>query len=214
MTFVFIGVEIDNSWVAWKNQAKSLNRESVFWRSIFLLCRCMTAMIALYILFIQLIYAFPGPPISSLLSLSETPQPSQFAFNTFNTWPFSLRYWTFNTNWFFVCSSNFPLLFLNSKVFYIWSTICALTSEHKPGRFRTLPDVPRRNDGRGATGKLSLMPDERKEFVIFWSCLRALSNKLSLPWSDSFPQPNTASLLLPALMSWIWVCLCCFLDVI
>lgn len=153
MTFVFMGGEIDNSWVAWKNQAKSLNRESIFWKSIFLLCRHMTAMKALYILFIQLICAFPRPPISSLLSLSKTSPHSQFTFHVFNTWPFYLPCWTFNTNWFLVYSSNSPLLsWMYFKVFYNWSTICAPTSEHKPGRFRTLPDIPRRNDGRGATG--------------------------------------------------------------
>lgn len=113
MTFVFMGGEIDNSWAAWKNQAKSLNRESIFWKSISLLCRRMTAMIALYILFIQLICAFPRPPISSLLSLSKTSPHSQFTFHVFNTWPFYLPCWTFNTNWFLVYSSNSPLLFMN-----------------------------------------------------------------------------------------------------
>ena len=103
---------------------------------------------------------------------------------------------------------------IHSKAFYTWSTICALTSEHKPGRSRTLPDAPRRNDGRWATGKLSLTPDEHTDFIISMSCLKALFNKLSLPGPGSFLHPSTASLLLPAIVSWIWICLCRFLGAV
>lgn len=58
------------------------------------------------------------------------------------------------------------------------------------------------------------MPDEHTDVTVFTRCLRALSNKLSMPRPGSFSQPSTVDLLLPTLMSWFWICVCFFLNTI
>lgn len=142
MTFVFMGGEIDNSRVVWKIKQNHLIGNLFFWMSIFLLCRRMTALIALYILFIQLICAFPRPPIFSFLSLSKPPQPPHSAFNT---WPFSPAEPPTPTCSLPSVQASLCSSWTHCKVFYIWSNVCAFTSKHKPSWSRTLPDVSRRN---------------------------------------------------------------------
>lgn len=87
------------------------------------------------------------------------------------------------------------------------------TNQVGPGHFPMSPEEMVAGQ-HCRTGELSWIPGEYTDFIIFTSCPRALSNKLSLRRPGSFPQPSTASLLLPALRSWIWICLCCFLGTI
>lgn len=134
-----MGGEIDNSWVAWKNQAKSLNRESVFWKSIFLLCRRMTAMIALYILFIQLICAFSGLQFPcSFSSLKHLHIPNLCFVHLIHD--LSISPAEPSTPFGALCTAQTPLRssWIYFKMFCIYSTIWALTSEHRWGRSRTL----------------------------------------------------------------------------
>lgn len=79
------------------------------------------------------------------------------------------------------------------------------TNQRGPGHFQVSPEELMAGEQLGSC----LMPDDHTDIIIFVSCLRPLSSKLSLPRPGSSSQPSTASLL-PALVSWIWICLCCF----